>query len=64
MSRERRTELLVAMLVATLTTIAVVWARNSGSPIGATFLAGLGSGSLATYIAMANATIARAKQRV
>lgn len=54
---------MVAIALAVATTVCVVLARNSGSPIGATFLAGVGTGSLATYVAMTNAMIARAKVR-
>ena len=36
----------------------------NGSPIGATFLAGIGTGAVATYVAMTNAVIARSKPRV
>ena len=63
MSRDRRIELLVAVALAVGTAVGVLLARGSGSPIGATFLAGVGAGAVATYVAMTNAVIARSKQR-
>jgi hypothetical protein len=63
MSRNRRIELLVAVGLVAGTALGVLLARDSGSPIGATFLAGIGVGAVATYVAMTNAVIARSKQR-
>jgi hypothetical protein len=63
MSRDRRIEFVVAVALALGTAIGVMLARDAGSPIGATFLAGVGAGAAATYVAMTNAVIARGKQR-
>jgi hypothetical protein len=62
-SRDRRIEFVVAVALAVGTAIGVVLARGSGSPIGATFLAGIGVGAVATYVALTNAVIARSKER-